>query len=73
MDDNKKSCWSTMVYSFLTGAAIGAGLAILFTPVSGKEAREAIANQYEELKERLKKLESKLHKSTQSFMGSVDE
>ena len=33
---------SKMFFSFLTGAAIGAGLALLFAPQSGKETRKQI-------------------------------
>jgi gas vesicle protein len=33
---------SKMFFSFLTGAAIGAGLALLFAPQSGKETRTQI-------------------------------
>jgi len=33
---------SKMFFSFLTGAAIGAGLALMFAPQSGKETRKQI-------------------------------
>jgi gas vesicle protein len=33
---------SKMFFSFLSGAAIGAGLALLFAPQSGKETRKQI-------------------------------
>jgi len=33
---------SKMFFSFLTGAALGAGLALLFAPQSGKETRKQI-------------------------------
>jgi gas vesicle protein len=39
MSDNTGS---KMFFSFLTGAAIGAGLALLFAPQSGKETRKQI-------------------------------
>ena len=35
----------------------------LFAPVTGMEARKTIRHQYEELKEKIKELEKKLHKS----------
>ncbi|NIM13352.1 MAG: hypothetical protein GTO45_14660 [Candidatus Aminicenantes bacterium] len=53
---------SGTVFSFLTGVLIGGALGLLFAPVAGKEAREAIANKYDELKEMIKKLEEKLSK-----------
>ena len=37
MGDEKKSCWSGMVYSFFVGALLGAGLSFIFSPVSGKK------------------------------------
>jgi gas vesicle protein len=52
-----------MISAFFTGALLGTGLALLFAPVTGKEARNTIAHQFEELKEKIKKLEKKLHKA----------
>jgi len=40
-----------ITFSFLTGALIGAGLALLFAPVSGKEAREYVGERFEEAKD----------------------
>jgi len=40
---------SKMFFSFLTGAAIGAGLALLFAPQSGKETRKQIKDFSEKL------------------------
>jgi len=34
----------TVVVSFLAGAALGAGLALLYAPKSGRETREQIAD-----------------------------
>ncbi len=61
-EQNQTSCISGTVFSFLTGVLIGGALGLLFAPVAGKEAREAIANKYDELKEMIKKLEEKLSK-----------
>jgi gas vesicle protein len=63
MAENNHSCVSSVISAFFAGALLGAGLALLFAPVTGKEARHTIVNQYEELKEKLKELEKKLHKS----------
>jgi len=38
-----------MFFSFLTGAVIGAGLALLFAPQSGKETRKQIQDFSEKL------------------------
>ena len=61
-DQNETSCISGTVFSFLAGVLIGGALGLLFAPVAGKEAREVIANTYDELKEKIKKLEEKLSK-----------
>lgn len=37
----------------LTGAAIGAGIALLFAPASGKETREKIADKMNDAKDNL--------------------
>jgi gas vesicle protein len=52
-----------MISAFFAGALLGAGLALIFAPVTGKEVRNTIVHQYEELKEKIKELEKKLHKS----------
>jgi len=62
MIENNKTCLDAMIYSFFGGIMLGASLALLFAPVSGREARTAIANEFDELKEKLIKLEEKLHK-----------
>jgi gas vesicle protein len=63
MAENNHSCVSGIISAFFTGALLGAGLALIFAPVTGKEARDTIAHQFEELKEKIKELEKKLHKS----------
>ena len=63
MAENNHSCVSGTISAFFVGALLGAGLALLFAPVSGKEARKTIAQQYDELIEKIKDLEKKLHKS----------
>ena len=63
MAENNHSCVSGMISAFFTGALVGAGLALIFAPVTGKEVRQTIAHQFEELKEKIKELEKKLHKS----------
>ena len=63
MAENNHSCVSGLISAFFSGALLGAGLALIFAPVTGKEARQTIVHQYEELKEKIKELEKKLHKS----------
>ena len=42
---------------FIAGAAIGAGLGILFAPKSGKDTRKALKVKLEELTEQIKKID----------------
>jgi gas vesicle protein len=75
MVENNKTCLGAMIYSFFGGMMLGAGLALLFAPVSGREARSAIAHEFDELKEKFIKLEEKLHKNettTTSETGDED-
>ena len=63
MADNNHSCVTGIVSAFFSGALVGAGLALILAPVSGKEARQHISHQYNELKDKIKELEKKVHKS----------
>ena len=63
MAENNYSCVNGVISAFFTGALVGAGLALIFAPVTGKEARQTLVNEYKELKEKIKDLEKKLHKS----------
>lgn len=45
---------STIVISFLAGAAIGSGLALLFAPKTGREVREQIKDLTEDAVDRIK-------------------
>ena len=63
MAENNHSCVSGMISAFFTGALLGAGLAMIFAPVTGKEVRHTIVHQFDELMEKIKELEKKLHKS----------
>ena len=74
MAENNHSCVGGMISAFFTGALLGAGLALLFAPVTGKEARQTIVQQFDELKEKLKELEKNLQKSgTFDSIKSEDE
>jgi gas vesicle protein len=39
---DEKGCSGSVLVAFLAGGLIGAGLALLYAPVSGKEARDRI-------------------------------
>ena len=67
MSDNTGS---KMFFSFLTGAAIGAGLALLFAPQSGKETRKQIKDFSEklgsEVKDEVEKISEKARISSKA-------
>lgn len=73
MTDNNHSCVSGIISAFFTGALLGAGLALIFAPVTGKEARQTIVHQYEDLKEKIKELEKKLHKSDTDVSSKIED
>lgn len=49
MDDEKKTSWESFLKGFVAGGLIGAGLALLFAPKSGRELREDIKKKSVEL------------------------
>jgi len=52
MSENKEgSAVPTVIAAFAVGALMGAGLAILFAPRSGKETRDMIAKKGHDLKD----------------------
>lgn len=56
MSCEEKSTFGAFLIGFLSGAAIGAGLALLFAPQSGKETREKIKDVAEEVKDKISDL-----------------
>jgi gas vesicle protein len=46
---------SKLIFTFITGLAIGAGVALLFAPQSGEDTREWIAESVEDEAYRLKR------------------
>lgn len=55
MSEENLNCCSEVggyLTAFTIGALLGAGLAVIYAPCSGKETREALARQTEELKEK---------------------
>jgi len=58
-----------MFFSFLTGAAIGAGLALLFAPQSGKETRKQIKDFAEKIGEEVKDNYEKVAEKTRSMIN----
>jgi len=54
MSEEKGVCTGTVLVSFVAGAAIGAGLALLYAPKSGSEMRETIADFAEDAVDKIK-------------------
>lgn len=54
MSDEKGISAGTVLVSFVAGAAIGAGLALLYAPKSGPEMREALADLAEDAVDKIK-------------------
>ena len=47
-DDTRRGSAATTVLAFLAGAALGAGVALLLAPRSGKETREKLGSWLDE-------------------------
>jgi len=54
MSDDRETGLATIVVSFLAGAAIGSGLALLFAPKTGKEVREQIKDLTDDAVDKIK-------------------
>jgi len=54
--------------AFLAGGLIGAGLALLYAPVAGQEARVKIGDVVEDMKKRTEGLGVDIRKKVESFM-----
>jgi len=64
MEDKRSSDVFKTSFSFITGAIVGAGLALLFAPATGKETRETVGVKLDEAKEELKKfVDEKVNKA----------
>ncbi|MGE5343995.1 MAG: YtxH domain-containing protein [Candidatus Omnitrophota bacterium] len=70
MEYNQNSMLKNVGF-FLAGGLIGAGLALLFAPVSGKEAREVIGNKYDDLKDDVKDAFKKMEKKVTKLGSKV--
>lgn len=53
-NDDRGTSLATVVVSFLAGAAIGSGLALLFAPKTGREVREQIKDLTDDAVDRIK-------------------
>jgi gas vesicle protein len=69
-DDRCCSGSGGVLLAFLAGGLVGAGLALLYAPVSGREARERIGGLAEDLK---KKTDTWTGDVKQKVEGFIDE
>ena len=60
-----------VVFTFLTGAALGAGLALLFAPQTGEETRKKMKEVGEKLSDDMKENYEKVTKETQKAVDTV--
>ncbi len=69
MADESCNCNTGGVFvAFLAGGLIGAGLALLYAPVAGQEARVKISNVVEDMKKRSEGWSGDVKKKVESFM-----
>ena len=52
MQDNDRISGTNILMAVAAGAAVGAGLALLFAPCSGRQTREWLAHRTRDIKER---------------------
>ncbi len=53
-DEERGTSLSTVLVSFLAGAAIGSGLALLFAPKTGREVRDQIRDMTDDAVDKIK-------------------
>ena len=70
MSDERNSAFGTFV-TFLTGAAIGAGVALLFAPQSGEETRKKIKKVSDKVSDDVKENYEKMSKEAQKAIETV--
>lgn len=68
---DEKNGFLGVVFTFLTGAALGAGLALLYAPQSGEETRKQIKDGYDKLSDDVKEKSEKFAKEAQSAVDNV--
>ncbi|MGA2355152.1 MAG: YtxH domain-containing protein [Terriglobales bacterium] len=62
--------WVAPTLSFVGGIAVGVGLGILFAPMSGEEAREAIRGKANDVKNKVSEMTGRYRGSDATFTGT---
>jgi gas vesicle protein len=70
MSDQKNGVIGTLL-TFLTGAAIGAGLALLYAPQSGEETRKKLKDVQDKVSDDVKENYEKFSKEAQKTLETV--
>jgi len=73
MADECKSNGSAVVLSFLVGAALGGGLALLLAPRSGEETRKQLRASGDEAVERLRGMLTDAENKLREPLGEIQE
>ncbi|MBT0652686.1 YtxH domain-containing protein [Geomobilimonas luticola] len=69
MSDNENGVSTgTVMLSFLAGAAVGAGLALLYAPKSGRELREQISDLAEDAVDKIKEYTKEAQEKVKSTL-----
>ena len=69
MSDNENGLSTgTVLLSFLAGAAVGAGLALLYAPKSGRELREQISDLAEDAVDKIKEYTKEAQEKVKSSL-----
>jgi len=67
MSEERKTSWESFLQGFIAGGLIGAGLALIFAPKSGRELREDIKKKSAELKKDAELLYSEAKDKTEDW------
>lgn len=67
-DDNNGMGAGTVMLSFLAGAAVGAGLALLYAPKSGRELREQISDLADDAVSKIKEYTKEAQEKVKSTL-----
>ena len=74
--EEKDYCAGSLLFSFLLGSLVGAGIALLLAPQAGRETREKIKEYAERAKEKaaesVQKIKSVLEEKTSVLSAAVE-
>lgn len=65
---NEKGCSGSVILAFLAGGLIGAGLALLYAPMAGSEARQKIGDFAGDLRKKAEGWTDEMKKKVESMI-----